>query len=215
MHERCSSQLPRAFCWTRFGTEAGEPIEQILARKERERIASGGIFYWGVGNALGPGLAALVSECPEPEVLFSPIAGSPRRSDVAPASVVRWLAGDGLFGDYINLPDGACVTSAWDPARPSAPRYALVCASTTPIELADLGELRFDALRNISSGSPVGASQVTAVVRRTEGNSGRAYRVALRARLVWPYFLRLRSPVRVGGSEGAVLVEPEALQLAV
>jgi hypothetical protein len=26
------------FCWTRFGTEAGEPIEQILERKEDERL---------------------------------------------------------------------------------------------------------------------------------------------------------------------------------
>src|SRR5689334_16901759 len=38
-----STPLPLLFCWTRFGTEAGEPIEAILERKEREREATGGV----------------------------------------------------------------------------------------------------------------------------------------------------------------------------
>src|ERR1700728_56037 len=35
--------IPDRFCWTRFGTEAGESIEHILNRKEEERLANGGI----------------------------------------------------------------------------------------------------------------------------------------------------------------------------
>ena len=31
-----SSLLPTHFCWTRFGTEAGESVAHILARKERD-----------------------------------------------------------------------------------------------------------------------------------------------------------------------------------
>ena len=46
--------LPDLFCWTKYGTEAGEDIGAILERKESERLASGGTFLWGVGNAIGP-----------------------------------------------------------------------------------------------------------------------------------------------------------------
>jgi hypothetical protein len=46
------------------------------------------------------------------------------------------------------------------------------------------------------SGNPLGASQVTAVVERLSGrDDGRQYVVALRARLVAPYFIKLLDPV--------------------
>jgi hypothetical protein len=165
MHRPCSESLPPAFCWTRFGPEAGEPIEQILARKEAERTAGRGIFYWGIGNAVGPAMTALLADVGEPEVLFSPIASPPRRVDVAPCSTVQWLAGEDMAGECVDLPDSARVTSGWEPTRPNAARYALVCSCSEPIELADRGQLRFGRLRNISSGSPVGASQVTTRLR--------------------------------------------------
>ena len=78
------------------------------------------------------------------------------------------------------------------------PRYALVCATDDTLELADLGRLGFPDLRNLLSGRPVGASQVTAVVRRAEEMSGRDdrdYQISMRARLVEPYFVRLSEPV--------------------
>lgn len=215
MHLRRCEPLPWAFCWTRFGAEAGESIEQILVRKDAERFDGGGIFYWGIGNAVGPALAALVAEIPEPEVLFSPIKSPPRQVDVAPSSTVRWSAGQGLFGETFDLPQSACVTSRWEPARPNAARYALVCASGEPLVLADRGELRFGAMRNLSSGAPVGASQVTAVVRHDDGESGRTYPVALRASLVWPFVVRLLAPVHVVNSGQVELVEPQPLQLAI
>jgi hypothetical protein len=55
-------------------------------------------------------------------------------------------------------------------------------------------------LRNLVSGHPVGASQVTAVVERVaddlETQNG-MYVVRLRARLVEPYFVRLVEPIVV------------------
>ena len=39
--------LPSHFVWTRYGTESGESMGAILARKERERIAAAGCFLWG------------------------------------------------------------------------------------------------------------------------------------------------------------------------
>jgi len=65
--------------------------------------------------------------------------------------------------------------------------------------MADHGNVRFADLRNLLSGSALGASQVTAVVENLAGRDGGGteYAVALRASLVAPYFLRLRDPVPV------------------
>ncbi len=82
--------LPEVFCWTRFGTEAGQPIDEILDRKEQERAANSGMFFWGIGNSIGPSLRELLRCTPSPEVLFSPTRSTPRREDVAPPAVVAW-----------------------------------------------------------------------------------------------------------------------------
>lgn len=190
------SPLPRSFCWTRFGTEAGETVAAILARKESERLANGGVFYWGVGNSIAPAIAELVRRVKEPEVLFSPIKSRPRRVDIAPGCVVRWTSAEGLSGNSFELPSRAQVTSRWNPTRPATPHYALVCSSAEPLEIADVGRLSFGALRNLRSGASLGASQVTAVVHRADGSlGGGEYPVEFRAMLVPPYFVRLRGPI--------------------
>lgn len=217
MHITSHPPLPPAFCWTRCGPEAGEPLGRILARKDFEREACGGIFYWGIGSAVRTALAALLAETDAPEVLFSPIRATPRAVDVSPSHVVRWAAGTGLFGEAVTLPDAACVTSRWDPARPMAARYALVCASNDELCAGDLGQLDFSGLRNLCSGARVGASQVTAVVRREVSElaaPGRAYPVALRASLVWPYLLRLAEPTLLGVSRREIALEQGALRIA-
>src|ERR1700730_13554838 len=35
-------------CWSRMQAEAGQQLEAIIFRKERERQAGGGMFCWGV-----------------------------------------------------------------------------------------------------------------------------------------------------------------------
>lgn len=184
-------QLPAAFCWTRFGTEAGEPIGAILERKEQERRANDGTFFWGIGNSVAPGLAALLKRCKRPEVLFSPIKGRPRPVDVAPATVISWRAGQTLDGKDFEIPTSALVTSRG--SGRCLGHYALVCSSSRPLAMADLGRLDFLALRNLLSGNPLGASQVTAIVKREESRptSDMQYAVAFRAALAWPYFVRL------------------------
>jgi hypothetical protein len=186
------------FCWTRFGTEAGEPVDRILERKELERHANRDIFYWGIGNSVAPGIAELLRRCDRPEVLFSPIKSRPRYVDARPSSIVAWTAGETLFGERIVLPPAVRVTSRVDLSVPH-PHYALVCASQHPLVLADLGHLTFGALRNLLSGNAVGASQVTAIVRYIDYSAagGLHYPVALRANLVPPYFLRLHDPVTI------------------
>jgi hypothetical protein len=184
--------IPPIFCWTRFGVEAGETIEAILERKEHERQRTSGVYFWGIGNSVASGVAELVRRAPSPQVLFSPIKSRPRAVDVHPRAVVRWRGGVTLSGERITLPRTARVMSG----QSKAAHYALVCACERPLQLGDYGRLNFGELRNLVSGNPLGASQVTAVVERlSDRDDGRQYVVALRARLVAPYFLRLVDPV--------------------
>ncbi len=189
--------LHTQFCWTRFGTEAGEKIETILDRKEDERKANNGIFLWGIGNGLKPSMLELVRNNPEPEIVFSPIRSAPRKVDVAPETVVIWLAGRTMEDKHYNLPRGSFVTSR----ASKRPHYALVCSSETPLTIDPEGDtFTFNSLRNLVSGNPVGASQVTAVVQHDSeevDNDSIVYTVALRAKLVPPYFIRLTEPCEI------------------
>lgn len=198
LHNRAtkySQTVPENFCWTRFGTEAGQPVSRIVERKERERRANHGVFLWGIGNSVGAGIKELVGCCNEPEVLFSPIKGPPRLTDTQPAAVITWSVGETLEGHPYTLPRWSMVTSRASATRST--HYALVCFSTRPIELVPDGpRLALSGLRNLISGRPVGASQVTAVVRRriNELDDEAGYAVAFRARLTYPYFVRLACP---------------------
>lgn len=187
--------LPECFCWTRFGTESGEPITHILERKEAERAANEGVFVWGIGNAVGPSIRELVRRGPKPEVLFSPMKSPARMQDLSPPAVVTWIGGETLDGEPFCLPKHSLVTSRFDPVSPRAGHYALVCFSRAPIVPAQSGgKIVFNSLRNIRTGQPIGASQVTAVVEQheTSEKTPLTYDVAIRAELVYPYFVRLR-----------------------
>jgi hypothetical protein len=70
--------------------------------------------------------------------------------------------------------------------------YALVCHRQQPLALEDEGTVDVGSLVNLLSGNRVGASQVTSVVRQVRTAARPLlYPVALRARLVAPYFVRL------------------------
>jgi hypothetical protein len=187
--------FPRSFCWTRFGTEAGEEIGPILARKERERRDNQGHFFWGIGNPIGPSLRELVRREQAPQVIFSPIRSAPRREDVSPTTVVRWLAGQGLDGQIYRLPPSAIVTSRFDIAARRRIHYALACLSESPLQMEPAGDtLIFECLKNLLTGRQIGASQVTAIVTRSGDTIETPkvhYRAVLRAHLVFPYLITL------------------------
>lgn len=190
--------LPAAFCWSRFGPEAGESIDDILRRKNLE-LAAVGYFFWGIGSAIGPALRQLLADGIEPEVLFSSIKSRPRTVDTHPSSVVRWTRAIDLSGRHIEIPDAIRVTSRWDSQRTLPVRYALVCTSNDALALASHGSLSMNQLSNYVSGSRLGSSQVTAVVRRDswQENPESAYDVAMRFRLTGPMFVRLADPIAV------------------
>jgi hypothetical protein len=156
--------IPDQFCWTRFGTEAGEPIDHIFARKDIERQANGGLFLWGIGNAVGKSIRELLHWNVNPEVLFSPIKSSPRLADSAPPATALWGWGLTLEGERFRLPEHSLVTSRYDPERPRREHFALVCKCEAIVKSSHEDELTTSELRNLIPGRPVGASQVTAVV---------------------------------------------------
>lgn len=193
-------KIPRYFCWTRFGTEAAQEVSQIIERKEEERQAGNGVFLWGIGNSVGPSIQGLLGVSRYPEVLFSSIKSAPKYIDVNPPAVMAWTDGIGLDGEPFALPERALVTSRFDPTSPKRVHYALVCHSEAPLTLLhDGASIQFGALRNLVTQRRLGASQVTAVVEHEEGHPSvsEGYRVAIRARLVAPYFIRLHHPIPI------------------
>lgn len=196
MESEILQEMPNLFCWTRFGGEAAEPIESILHRKERERLANGGLFLWGIGNAVGPSISELMRHTARPKVIFSPIKTAPKIKDVAPPAVVMWTDAEGLDGRNFSIPINSLVTSRFDPQTPKNCHYALVCFSAKPlIPLWTSRKISFSQLTNLRTGRPVGASQVTAVVRHEEMEmeTTSMYDVSILAELIEPYFIRLRN----------------------
>jgi len=200
-----SSDLPLAFCWTRFGTEAGQSINEITRRKEEERRANSGLFLWGIGNALGPSIRSLVAVESDPVVLFSPTKSPARSVDATPSAVVAWTRAETLDGSEFPLPRASLITSHSDPKSPKTVHYALVCYSATPVNFQLRGvPISMASLRNLQTGNPVGASQVTAIVTAVESNvcGGSVYDIAFQSALVAPYFLRLSNPVPLSAASG-------------
>jgi hypothetical protein len=199
-HSPCGV-LPEAFCWTKFGPEAGELPLSIFQRKELERHRNGGVFLWGIGQSIGPSLPDLLRVTSTPEVLFSPIRSPAASYDVSPAQVALWCDAIGYDGHRFSLPEHSLVTSRVDPAHPRPGHYALVCKADSPILDTRVKDhyLALNSLRNLRSGAPLGASQVTSVVRRIADATpvDLKYPVVARARLVYPYMVRLTRAIPV------------------
>lgn len=189
-----TSEVPDAFCWTRYGTEAGEDAASIIDRKEAERQANGGVFLWGIGNSVGPSVRVLLRETARPRVVFTPMLSTAAAHDVAPANVAIWFGGIGLEGRPYEIPAHSLVTSRISSA--GRPHYALVCRSDDPLTIIRARDAFFtaDHVQNVRSGSRVGASQVTSVVRRIACAfrwTPSSYEITFMADLVAPYVVRL------------------------
>ena len=194
-------KLPPAFCWTKFGTEAGEAVSSIFRRKELERSRNSGTFLWGIGNSISPSISELIRVQPRPLLVFSPMLSAAAQADVNPAEVVLWTAALDLAGHAYRLPPYTVVTSGRGSHVFRRSHYALVCSSQASLlgDVARPSRVEPDLLRNLRTGSRLGASQVTAVVQAVgEGQDGPGrYSVAAVAELVYPYMVRLTNPVPV------------------
>lgn len=199
-------------CWSRMQSEAGQGLHRILARKELERSACDGIFFWGVGNAPGTEPARLARAGTPVHAIFSVMKSKPKPQDANAGDLNLWRRYVDKFGDIQSLPSGALITSR-SGARDRS-HYALMCEAEHPVALGDHGPFNPKAFRNVGGrGAPVGASQVTALLRMSDpqavGTDG-GYRANLRATLTGGYWVKLVDPVRVSGQcAKALLAELE------
>lgn len=212
------NKLPPTFCWTKMGTEASEELAAIIRRKEWERQLGGGYFFWGIGQSLGENAKVAARDIASLRAIFSPMLSKPKAIDVAPAEVFLWNAWVDAQGQTRQLPIHCFVTSraSLPSGRKKESHYALVCFSDTELNAQREDICVFPShLRNVTTNKPLGASQVTAVVRavsqtdETYNNAkSKSYSVSFTTELRAPYCVQLAQPILLDARE---LVEINAI----
>lgn len=195
-------------CWSRMQAEAGQLLDAIIARKERERRAGDGLFLWGVGNAPSIAVRPLALLKKPIRVVFSAMKTKPKMVDLTPKRTIVWRRYIDENGIERPLPANALVTSRGDSAAGAKSRhYALMCFSERPLFLERGVPFDYLAYRNAGgAGAPVGASQVTALLRQVaEPASTASYEANLVAWLTEGYWVRLSDPRELGAKAIAEL----------
>jgi hypothetical protein len=199
------TSVPPVFCWTKMGSEAGQGLEDILRRKDLERQCGEGLFSWGIGNSVGPAMhyARTAERITELDALFTPMKSAAKALDAAPARLLMWLGYSAVGGHLELLPEHMLVTSRghFESGEDKRGHYALICRSDQSLSgRTRQGAFDHRAVRNLISSNPVGASQVTSVVRHDSDRSTQAtYSVLFRARLTGDWCVRLAAPICLDG----------------
>ncbi|RWY79144.1 hypothetical protein EHI46_00165 [Rhizobium leguminosarum] len=197
---RARSASPRFMCWTKMQAEAGQNLSDIFRRKEYERRAGNGVFFWGIGNPLD--FSKLQSN-DRVDLVFSTMLSAPKREDRDPESVLVWRKYLNAAGEEVELPPQVLLMSrATTKLGPKKRHYALVCHSDKELILGDEGEFDPTVYRNAGpNGGKVGFSQVTSLLERTsQSPTPSRYRANFGAQLLRPFIVKLCDPV---------LLEPE------
>jgi hypothetical protein len=209
------NKLPPKFCWTKMGTEAGESLAAIIRRKEWERQLGRGHFLWGIGQSLGENARFAARDIKSLRAFFSPMPSKPKAIDVAPTEVVLWNAWVDKQGRTRQLPVHYFVTSraSLPSGRKKENHYALVCFSDRELDAQREDICIFPShLRNMTTNKPLGASQVTAVVRvercTEEVSHAKSYSISFSTELRSPYCVQLAQPVLLNTHE---LIEIKAV----
>jgi hypothetical protein len=187
-------------CWSRMQAEAGQALDAIVARKEIERQAGGGCFMWGVGNPPALIARSLARAHVPVRAVFSIMKSRPKAVDAQPSKTVVWRRYLDADGVEQTLPPYALVTSRGDSAS-GAKRmhFALMCHSAEPLAIRRGEAFDPNAFRNAGgTGAPVGASQVTALLKRVGADAAVTdYEVNIAAWLTASYWVRLLDPVEL------------------
>jgi hypothetical protein len=188
-----------------MGAEAGQSLDDILRRKDLERQCGRGVFAWGIGNSVGPAIQYVKTQTAIDELfaLFTPMKSAPKLIDSAPSHVVMWMGYYTSHAGTSALPAHMLITSRGSAGSGAEKRthYALFCQSEESLlDQGDLGAIDQHAVCNLMSSNPVGASQVTSVVRHNEQLAmDPTYPVRFKARLTQSGFVRLTDPVALSG----------------
>jgi hypothetical protein len=197
-------------CWTRMQTEAGQPLADIIKRKELERQAGDGVFFWGVGNAPSTLIKPLARVGVQIPVIFSVMKSAPRKVDEDPTGTLLWegyIDHDSMERD---VPPHVMVTSRSETGSgPKTVHYALMCHSEAPLELRTDHSFNHREYRNAGTGGAIGASQVTALLEPHIEASARPaeYSQSLVADLIGSYWVKLTRPKLLERTKPEVGVE--------
>jgi hypothetical protein len=158
-----------AVCLTKFGPESGETADEILARKDLQRLSGVGAhkneFWWGVGEkGTAQSISVLISHSGANVVLFSTIKNT----------TIVWRQYS-VLGSRVShdIPKHVLITSAALAKNGSlrTTHFALVCKSRVPIKMGE-PVFRFSNAhyKNLGKGGKLGKSArgqrtTTALVR--------------------------------------------------
>ncbi len=196
--------LSDVLVWSRMQTEAGQPLEAIVERKEIERKLGNGLFFWGVGNAPARACSILARTNKRVDVVFSKMKTKPKIADVAPSQIFVWNKYIDIHGAIKNIPGSVFVSSRGRASgEAKTHHYALMCYSENPLVLSDYGHFSPDSYRNYGgNGAPIGNSQVTALLKLSaESKTLSDYRINLRATLTGSYWVKLLDPIEISGPD--------------
>ena len=233
------TNLPRAFCWQRIGPYSEQTPNLVLYRKNLERLAGDGVYWWGHGiggicESIDPHLIKAVKQTEHPpKVLFSPM----KRDADQPAQGRRiFFEAVTKDGSRYELPPHVIMTrNSGD--KPSY--FALICSSEEPLDPAPrriIHKINVTNYRSIyktgerSERNLKGAGQRTTMVIERSGSERRfaadGYPVIFQAKLIWPYCVqlvyksseKLKPPDRKAlddiSNRAAALLEPTSKRVA-
>ena len=177
------------FIWTRMQAYSGLPITEVVKRREAERLAGHGVFWWVIGTSLGSKIYDVAQRGDGSlPVLFSLMPSRPRKADLIPANVYIWTAWNDRGGNIRDLPEHVLGWSR--EIGPEQKLYALVCRSETPLTISDHGPFTPRRLER-----PPSTRQVTALL---EGDLDDYdlyypgdYHLGFRAKLIEPWLVTL------------------------
>lgn len=206
--ELLNPELTDVVCWTRMHAESGQDIQSIIARKDVERRAGGGLFFWGVGNPPSRAIRGLASKADTIDVVFSIMKTKPKRRDSAPSGILAWRTYFDVNGVETPIPPHVLVTSRMENSTGMKKvHYALMCQSHDELCLSNKRPFDPSAYRNVGdAGRPISPSQVTALAVRICAESPVSdYRINLRARLTGSYWVKLGRPCVISENGFAAL----------
>ena len=179
-----------------MGAEAGQSLDDIIKRKESERIDGNGTFLWGIGNSLGSRFWNFIDINDNPKVIFSPMKSIAKFIDSNPSKIIKWSSYVGQ-DDIINeMPPNWIVTSkGMTNNKPKTSHYALVCKSVDSLLNQHHPSINSKTFRNFNRGTVVGSSQITSIVEVLPDNTELLYPVSFIADLTYPFFVKLINPV--------------------
>jgi hypothetical protein len=194
-------------CWTKMQAESGQSLDDIVARKELERQAGIGLFYWGIGNAVN---FQNYLDIPRMPVVFSTMISRPKNEDINPSGVLVWRKYRDEGGSLRDLPQHVLILSRSTTLLSNKVRHcALICYSELPLRISDFGE--FNPSGYINAGGqrkPVGFSQVTSLLTPTqETQPASKYRINMRAELLRPFSVVLADAVLLSNQDRRLVDE--------